>query len=122
MAVMARMELLQTNAVHWQPALGRDGLAEGVRDVDQAIRIILGTRKGSDPHRPEFGFDGFKYLDYPARTAVPHLVREAVASITRWEPRAVLVRVTPFVTDERARIRVQWRLADGVERETLVAL
>ena len=42
-------------ATHWQPALGTPGeVVEGLRDIDQAIHIVLPTPKSSDPHRPEF--------------------------------------------------------------------
>ena len=45
-------------SAHWQPALDTPGgVVEGLRDIDQAIRIILTTPRGSDPHRPEFGSD-----------------------------------------------------------------
>ena len=42
-------------SLHWQPALGGEGIVEDAADIDQAIRVILKTPKGSDPHRPEFG-------------------------------------------------------------------
>jgi phage baseplate assembly protein W len=108
-------------AAHWQPALGTSGeVVEGLRDIDQAIRIILTTPKGSDAHRPEFGCDIHLYIDWPVNRVTPHLVREAVDAIRRWETRVSVVQVLVLVEDSRIVVRVQWRVADGVTQLTEV--
>ncbi|WP_095128651.1 GPW/gp25 family protein [Pseudomonas sp. Irchel s3h14] len=108
-------------AAHWQPALGTSGeVVEGLRDIDQAIRIILTTPKGSDAHRPEFGSDIHLYIDWPVNRVTPHLVREAVDAIRRWETRVSVVQVLVLVEDSRIVVRVQWRVADGVAQLTEV--
>lgn len=108
-------------SAHWQPALGTSGeVVEGLRDIDQAIRIILTTPRGSDPHRPEFGSDINLYIDWPTNRVVPHLVREAVDAIRRWEPRVTVVQVLVEIEDERITLRVQWKVADGVNQQTEV--
>ena len=114
--------LSEISSVHWQPALGSFDVVEAEADVGQAIRVILRTPKGSDPHRPEFGSNVHLYLDYPINQAVPHLVREAVEAIRQWEPRCELLKVTPSIEESRITLRVQWKLADGVIRETEVSL
>lgn len=108
-------------AAHWQPALGSSGeVVEGLRDIDQAIRIILTTPKGADPHRPEFGSDLHLYLDWPTNRVTPHLVREAVDAIRLWETRVTLVKVQVLIEDEHITVRAQWRVADGVVQLTEV--
>ncbi|SED50829.1 GPW/gp25 family protein [Pseudomonas anguilliseptica] len=108
-------------SAHWQPALSTPGeVVEGLRDIDQAIRIILTTPRGSDPHRPEFGSDINLYIDWPTNRVVPHLVREAVDAIRRWEPRVTVVQVLVEIEDERITLRVQWKVADGVIQQTEV--
>lgn len=108
-------------AAHWQPALGTSGeVVEGLRDIDQAIRIILTTPKGSDAHRPEFGCDIHLYIDWPVNRVTPHLVREAVDAIRRWETRVSVVQVLVLIEDSRIVVRVQWRVADGVTQLTEV--
>ena len=108
-------------SAHWQPALGTPGeVVEGLRDIDQAIRIILTTPRGSDPHRPEFGSDIHLYIDWPTSRVVPHLVREAVEAIRRWEARVTLVQVLAEIEEERITLRVQWKVADGVIQQTEV--
>lgn len=108
-------------AAHWQPALGTSGeVVEGLRDIDQAIRIILTTPKGSDAHRPEFGSDLHLYIDWPTNRVTPHLVREAVDAIRRWETRVSVVQVQVGIDVEHVTVRVQWRVADGVAQTTEV--
>ena len=108
-------------AAHWQPALGTSGeLVEGLRDIDQAIRIILTTPKGSDAHRPEFGSDLHLYIDWPTNRVTPHLVRETVDAIRRWETRVSVVQVQVSIDVEHITVRVQWRVADGIPQLTEV--
>lgn len=108
-------------AAHWQPALGTSGeVVEGLRDIDQAIRIILTTPKGSDAHRPEFGSDLHLYIDWPTNRVTPHLVREAVDAIRNWETRVTVLQVQVRIDAEHITVRVQWRVADGVPQLTEV--
>ncbi|MWV14359.1 baseplate protein [Pseudomonas sp. R-28-1W-6] len=103
------------NAAYWQPALGMPGeVVEGLRDIDQAIRIILTTPLGSDPHRLDFGSDIDHYMEWPNNRVVPHLVREAVEAIRRWESRVTVVQVVTEIDASHITLRVQWRVADGV--------
>ncbi|KRP97490.1 baseplate protein [Pseudomonas lactis] len=112
---------INITAAHWQPALGTSGeVVEGLRDIDQAIRIILTTPKGSDAHRPEFGSDLHLYIDWPTNRVTPHLVRESVDAIRRWESRVSVVQVQVSIDDEHVTVRVQWRVADGVAQLTEV--
>ncbi|HGL5374064.1 TPA: GPW/gp25 family protein [Citrobacter farmeri] len=119
-------EYTNISAAHWQPALKREGeIVSSIGDVDQAIRIILSTPLGSDPHRPDFGSRIFDYLDWPVNRARPHVVREAVDAIRKWEPRITVDSVEVDVVDVDAdasalTIRVFWRVADGVQRLTEV--
>ncbi|MCV4272287.1 GPW/gp25 family protein [Pseudomonas capsici] len=116
------ISLSSITAAHWQPTLGNTGaIVEGLRDIDQAIRIILTTPKGSDPHRPTFGSDIHLYIDWPVNRVVPHLVREAVDAIRIWEPRINVVQVTPTIEGSQVWLRITWRVADGVPQLTEVS-
>ncbi|WP_448680588.1 GPW/gp25 family protein [Pseudomonas nicosulfuronedens] len=108
-------------SAHWQPALGTPGdVVTGLRDIDQAIRIILTTPLGSDPHRPEFGSRLFDYLDWPVNRVTPHVVRESVEAIRRWETRVTTEQVLVGIEAEHVTVRVRWRVADGVSQLTEV--
>lgn len=111
---MAPMSLIQS--AHWQPALGADGIVEQLADIHQSIRIILTTPQGADPLRPEFACNLHRYLDWPLERARPHLVREAVAAVSRWEPRIALERVqVEQLAPHQLGLRVRWRWADQIQ-------
>ncbi|MDD0973796.1 GPW/gp25 family protein [Pseudomonas fontis] len=108
-------------AAHWQPALGTPGeVVEGMRDIDQSIRIILATPKGSDAHRPEFGSDLHLYIDWPHDRVTPYLVRETIEAIRRWETRVSVVQVQVQIDAAHLTLKVLWRVADGLEQMTEV--
>lgn len=121
---MTRLADIRT--LHWQPALGGDGIVENLDDPDQAIRVILLTPKGSDPLRPKFGSNLHVYLDYPIHRARPHVVRETVEAIgdpVYGEPRVTVERVEVTLAGiAHLAVRVTWRLADGFKGTTEVAL
>lgn len=115
-------------ALHWQSALNRKDvdIVTDIEDIEQALRLILTTPKGTDPHRPQFGSNIHLYLDYPVNQIIPHLVREAVDAITGidGEPRCILKKVTPTITAHGTciELRIHWVLSDGVAQETTVQL
>ena len=89
------VRLDEITAADWSPRLGVPGaVVEGTEDVEQCIRVILGTPRGTVPHRPELGCDLWRYLDLPMERARPFMVREVVDAVERWEPRAELLGVT----------------------------
>jgi len=99
------------------PGSGIGNVVQGLADVNQCIRIILTTPKGSDPLRPTFGADVWRYIDSPINAAIPAIVREVTEAITRWEPRVTVVSVTasPVLggdtqADAHLNVAVTWRL------------
>lgn len=72
---------------------GIGNVVQGVADINQCIGIILATPKGSDPLRPTFACDMWRWVDAPIQEARAHLVREIVESITIWEPRVRVLSV-----------------------------
>ncbi len=67
-------------------------LADGIDDVEQAIRLILGTAPGERPMRPEFGCAVhdlvFETIDAEMIGRVDIAVHRALA---RWEPRIEVI-------------------------------
>ncbi len=79
----------------WSLKLGAIGeIVEGIADVEQCLGIIVTTPQGTDPLRPTFGSNIWRYIDQPINTALPAMVSELTSAITRWEPRVTLVSVT----------------------------
>jgi hypothetical protein len=106
-------DIRNITAADWQPRLGAHGeIVAGIDDIHQCIRTILMTPKGSVPHRPEFGSDIWRYLDLPTGEAIPHVVREGIEALRRWEPRIEVVRMVPLELNAHLHISVEWRL-DG---------
>ena len=69
-------------------ATGRFRMASYEEDIQEAILIILNTRPGERPMRPEFGCRIYAYLfeslSYGVLTSMSEAVREALLV---WEPR-----------------------------------
>lgn len=105
----------------WQPELGTDNIVGGLDDIDQCIRIILETPQGSDPHRPEFGSRIHRYIDWPQNRVTPHLVREAVDAVRRWETRVEIANVSVSHQEAAVELLVQWKPVAGGELQTTVA-
>ena len=53
---MPESSFKKITSIDWSSKLGSLGdIVEGLDDIRQCISIILGTQKGSLPHRLEFG-------------------------------------------------------------------
>jgi phage baseplate assembly protein W len=110
--------LADITSVDWSLELGMiGGVVQGISDIDQCLAIILTTTPGSDPLRPTFGADLWRYIDNPISVAIPSIVREVSAAITMWEPRVTLqsVSVTPATdagsqSGSRLNVSVAWQL------------
>jgi len=110
----------QISAVDWQPKLGGIGeVVEDIADINQCIRIILSTPKRSDPHRPEFGSDVWKYIDYPIKEAIPNIIREAIDAINTWEPRIRIKNIRVEVIESQVRLRIEWILKETEQTQSL---
>lgn len=67
---------------------GGIALVSGDREIEQAIRLILGTAPGERPMRPEFGCGIHDLIFAPADiTTAGRIAYEVRASLRRWEPR-----------------------------------
>ena len=97
--------------VDWQYKLNKIGsVAEGVEDINQCIAIILLTQKGSDPLRPTFGSDIYKYIDYPINSAIANIIRESIEAIEKWETRIKVDSVIVEIKETQIKIQIQWSL------------
>jgi uncharacterized protein len=87
--------LADITSADWSLALGAIGEVEqGIADVEQCLGIIVTTPLGSDPLRPTFGANIWRYIDFPINQALPAIVSELTSAIAMWEPRVKLVSVT----------------------------
>jgi phage baseplate assembly protein W len=105
-------------------ATGGIALVSREREIEESIRLILGTAPGERPMRPEFGcaIHDFVYAPADAETA-GRLAYEVRASLARWEPR-IEVRDVAVTIDTRDRtllyIDVRYSLATSNDPRNLV--
>jgi len=76
-------------------ATGGVALVSREREIEESIRLILGTSPGERPMRPEFGCRVHDYVFAPADAETASLVASDVRrALERWEPRIDLEGVT----------------------------
>jgi phage baseplate assembly protein W len=65
-----------------------------VRSIQQNVRLILTTPKGSDVHRPDFGSNLWKFIDQPLNAiTLGRIKAEITEAIETWEPRVKVLSV-----------------------------
>lgn len=75
-------------------ATGKIAMSRYEEDIQEAIRIILGTAKGERVMRPDFGCGIHELVFAPINTATMTLVENSVReALTLWETRIDLIRV-----------------------------
>ncbi len=94
-------------------ATGGIALVRRDQEIQESIRLILGTAPGERPMRPAFGCAIHDHVFAPAdATTAGQIAVEVRRSLARWEPRVDVVDVTvTTVPDEPAtlHIRVTYR-------------
>ena len=69
-------------------ATGGIAMVSREREIEEAIRLILGTSPGERPMRPEFGCRIHEFVFASADDATANLIgAEVRRSLARWEPR-----------------------------------
>lgn len=103
---------------------GGIALAKGERDIEQAIRIILGTAPGERRMRPEFGCRIHELVFAPHNAATERLVAYYVQeALERWEPRIELrdVAVAAAPGQEGALlVEVKYQVKDTHDERSIV--
>jgi hypothetical protein len=105
---------------------GRGGisLSQHEKDVEESIRIILGTAKGERRMRPLFGCDIHKIVFAPNNATswglAAHYVEEALGW---WEPRIEVLEIDPQPDHEdmgRLFINIKYRIKATNDERNLV--
>lgn len=103
---------------------GRLLLSSGEEDIEEAIRIILGTAPGERVMRPEFGCGihqfAFEIVNATTLASVETTVREA---LDRWEHRIDVESVTASAEEldhGRMLVRIEYRIRSTNAEANLV--
>lgn len=94
----------------------RGAFVSGLDEIEQSVRIVLGTQLGSVPQLRDYGIDWLEILDLPMSDAIPLTMRRAGEALRRWVPRAEVRSLTATPTPDGA-IDIAVRL--GVAGATL---
>lgn len=77
-----------------ESGLGRFRRLSELEEIKQSVHLILTTRRGERPFRPEFGVNLDQYAFELMDTTTCNLIRqEVVAALQQWEPRIWNIRV-----------------------------
>jgi uncharacterized protein len=75
-------------------ATGGIALVSNEREIEEAIRLILGTATGERPMRPEFGCRIHNYLFASSDATTAGMIADDVkSSLLRWEPRIDVIDI-----------------------------
>ena len=102
------------------------GIALVTRDaeIDEAIRLILGTAVGERPMRPEFGSRLHQFLFSAADATTAGLIAHDVrTALERWEPRIVVREVEVTIDENDASllyIDIDYSVRTSNDRRNLV--
>ena len=81
---------------------GAIALATGSKDIEQSIRIILGTMPGERRMRPTFGCKAWELLFDPNSAATHTLMAQYVReALMMWEPRITVLDVHAFRDEDQ---------------------
>lgn len=80
MATLANIE----NNTWGISTIGYGVIVEGIAVIRQRIDLTLRTTKGSDPLRPEFGSNIYRYIDLPLDVAIPNIKAEILYALEMW--------------------------------------
>lgn len=105
--------------------LGAPGVdVTGDDELAQSVTMIFGTRAGSVPGRPQYGFRILDVVDQPVNLMRPIFLREARRALVVNEPRVQLVSVDIVPGDALGEVigRVHWQPPGGAVRTADVRL
>jgi phage baseplate assembly protein W len=87
--------------------------ASGVQEVMQNVKLIIMTRKGTQPLDRNFGIS-YTFLDSPMTRVQALIEQEIFMALRKYEPRAILKQVTwngdPISGSVRPNVSIQVRL------------
>jgi uncharacterized protein len=107
--------------------IGQQGglaLAKGFNEIEQAIRIILGTSPGERVMRPEFGCRIHELIFAPNNASTRRLAAYYVEeALNRWEPRISLNEINAEADSSRdgvLQIEIKYKIKDTHDERSIV--
>ena len=118
------MNVQDITAQDWSLSLAQQGeIVTELSDINQCIYIILTTDRGSDPLRPLFGSNIFRYVDKPVNVAIPNIIREIVDGIRLWETRVSVTKISHKQVDvSHITFTVEWETVSKQAGTTTITI
>lgn len=98
---------------------GQGQLVQGLDDIRQCIKIICHTPRGTDPLRPFFACDVYKYLDKPINYVIGNIFKEIKEALEMWEPRIENIKLSHVLEDTSLIVRIQFSIKNTVQTDQL---
>jgi phage baseplate assembly protein W len=84
----------EINTTMWSMSTSEYGaVVTDLDDIIQCVLLILSTDKGSDPFRPEFGFNLDRLVDKPVNFVIPNGKLGILDALEQWEPRITVRKI-----------------------------
>lgn len=114
---------MKNDTRNWQVSIDNPSeIVDGIADITQCIHIILTTVPGSDPLRPGFGSNVYKYLDKPLETMRPQIIHAAIEAINRWEKRIEISACSVTKHGDRTQITIEGMIVGAARQTTIKAV
>lgn len=111
------------NTANWTlSAFDDEGIKTDLDDVAQCIYVILSTKRGSDPLRPTFGTEIWKWIDRPVKLAIPNVIREIYEGVEIWEKRAKIISIVAdnaSIATGNVLLKITWQFILSGTAQTL---
>jgi len=112
------MNVKDIRSSEWGLSMAELGaVVEGINDIKQCLNIIMYTRKGTDPLRPEFGCGAIDRIDQPVNVAIPGMIKDIIDAVTLFEPRIDMVKskITSELSGSQVTFTLNFKIKNSVE-------
>lgn len=87
---------------------GEGQIVQGIDHINQCINIVVLTRLGSDPLRPEFGCAACDKIDQPLSQSGTAIIKDVKDAINNFIPEIVVNKVEPAAAVAALTINITW--------------
>lgn len=108
------MKVTDVKSNYFQTSLQGFGLiVEDIEDINQCLKIIVLTRPGTDPLRPEFGCGLPDLVDKPANKS-GDIIMAVSDAIGKFEKRITVNKIIPTFSEKGStlKISVRWQFVN----------
>lgn len=89
-------------------------VVQGIEAVKQRLNIAITTSKGSDPLRPEFGTNIYRYIDNPNLKAAANIQYEILEVVKAYVPEVTIVSIKRKVGVGTIDFEILFKTDDGI--------